>query len=432
MRAALWLIGLFALAVAGAWLADHNDGVVAVFLHPYRIDFSLNLFVLVLVVVVVVLLLAQRALSALLSLPREARRWRLQQKERAAHAALLQAFAEFMAGRYLRASKSAELVLSREETLRAASEHPLAHAASLRAVAHVVAAESAHALQNKALREQHWQQAEQQALQTSASERQTLTEGLILRSARWLLDDRDAQGSLTRLAQLPGAVSRRMVAMRIQLKAARLAGQAASALDTALLLAKHRAFSPSTAQSLVRSLVLDMVARTHDEQALAKLWQGLPVAQRQLPEVAALAATRWLQLGGEPVQARAWLLPVWDAMLTAGVASQTIIARQKVVQALELSMADVPSADARAWLARIESAQQAMPQEAHLQYLAGMVYMRHQLWGKAQSLLSMATRSLPDAGLQRRAWAALAELAEQRQDTAAALHAWKQAARTGS
>ncbi len=430
MRAALWLIGLFALAVAGAWLADNNQGVVAIFVHPYRIDFSLNLFVLALVGVVLLLLLAQKALWALLSLPREARRWRAQQKERAAHAARLTAFAELMAGRYLRARKSAELVLSREEALRDATEHPLTHAAALRTVAHVLAAESAHALQDKALRVQHLQEAEQLAQQAQASERQALAEGLTLRAARWSLDDRDAEGSLGRLAQLPPAVSRRTVAMRIQLKAARLAGQTARALDTALLLAKHRAFSPAAAQSLVRSLVMDLIARTHDERALEKLWQTLPTAQRQLPEVAALAVTRWLQLGGDPVRGRAWLLPVWEAML-AGGDNQTIMERQRLVQALELSLKDVPSADARAWLARIEAAQKAQPNEAHLQYLAGMVYMRHQLWGKAQTLLSMAARSLPDAGLQRRAWAALAELAEQRQDTAAALQAWKQAARLG-
>jgi HemY protein len=431
MRAALWLIGLFSLAVAGAWLADHNEGTVAFFLHPYRIDVSLNLFVLVLGLVVAVLLLAQKALSALLSLPREARRWRLQQKERAAHAALLEASAEFMAGRYLRARKSAELVLAREDALRDAAEHPLAHAAALRTVAHLVAAESAHALQDKALRDQHLQQAEQEALQADAAERQALTEGLNLRASRWLLDDRDAPASLARLAQLPAAVGRRTVAMRLQLKAARLAGQTAQALDTALLLAKHRAFSASAAQSLVRSLVMDLVARTHDGRALEKLWNHLPAVQRALPEVAALAATRWLQLGGEPVRARAWLLPVWESMLATGT-GQTLIDRQKVVQALELSMTDVPSTDARAWLARIEAAQQARPNEAHLQYLAGMVYLRHQLWGKAQTLLTQAARSLPDAALQRRAWAALAELAEQRQDTAAALQAWKQAARLGA
>ncbi|MBM3386429.1 MAG: heme biosynthesis protein HemY, partial [Betaproteobacteria bacterium] len=110
MRAALWLIGLFALAVSGAWLAAHNDGTVAIFLSPWRIDLSLNLLLLVLLLLVSVLLLAQKALSALWSLPREARRWRQQQKERAVHAALLDAYAQYMAGRYLRARKAAEQV----------------------------------------------------------------------------------------------------------------------------------------------------------------------------------------------------------------------------------------------------------------------------------------------------------------------------------
>jgi len=55
MRAALWLIGLFALAVAGAWVADHNEGMVAIFLYPYRIDLSLNLFALGLVLLLSVL-----------------------------------------------------------------------------------------------------------------------------------------------------------------------------------------------------------------------------------------------------------------------------------------------------------------------------------------------------------------------------------------
>ena len=428
MRAALWLIGLFALAVAGAWMADHNEGVVALFVYPYRIDLSLNLFALLLVVLLAVLLLAQQAVSAMLSLPREARRWRLQQKERAAHAALLNAYTEFMAGRYLRARKSAELVLSRENALRDAAEHPLAHAVALRAVAHVVAAEAAHALQDKEMRDQHLQQAEQEAAQASGSEKQALSEGLSLRAARWRLDDRDALGSLEQLAQLPGAVARRTVAMRIQLRAARLAGQTARALDTALLLAKHRAFSPLAAQSLVRSLVMELIARTHDERALDKLWQGLPMVQRQQTEIAAQAATRWLELGGEPAQARGWLLPVWDRLLATST-GRTILDMHRLVQVLEQTLKDVPSADARQWLARIEAAQQSRPSDAHLQYLAGMVCLRHQLWGKAQTLLAQSVKGLPDAGLQRRAWSALAELAEQRQDEAAALQAWKQAAR---
>ena len=102
-----------------------------------------------------------------------------------------------------------------------------------------------------------------------------------------------------------------------------------------------------------------------------------------------------------------------------------------MVQALVASLPDAQAADARAWLARVEAAQQAHPQDPHWQYLAGMVCLRHQLWGKAQGLLSQAVKGLQSPELKRQAWCALAELAEQRQEPSAALVAWKQAACVG-
>ena len=426
MRAALWLMGLFALAVAGAWLAGNNHGTVAIFLSPYRVDVSLNLVLVCLGALVFVLLLVQRALSALLSLPREARRWRLQQKERAAHAAMLDAIGHFMSGRFLRARKSAEAVLDREASLSAADQK-LGHSVALRALAHVMVAESAHALQDKALREAHLALAQEEAEQAKGNDRQTLLEGIALRAARWLIDDRDASASLAQLQQLPASVGRRTVAMRLHLKAARLAGQTEVALDTALLLAKHRAFSPAASQSLVRGLVHELIAKAHDDKALEKLWLSLPPAQRALTEVAADAAVRLMQLGGSAAQARQWLLPVWDSMQAAQPAWPAP-AMQRLVRGVQATLADVQSADARPWLARIESAQQARPSEPHLQYLAGMACQRHQLWGKAQTLLTQAVKGLQDPPMRRQAWCALAEMAEQRQDAAAAVQAWKQAA----
>ena len=63
-----------------------------------------------------------------------------------------------------------------------------------------------------------------------------------------------------------------------------------------------------------------------------------------------------------------------------------------------------------------------------MQYLAGMACMKRQLWGKAQQLLTQAALGLQDARLHRNAWRALAELAEQREDTQSAAIAWKRAA----
>ncbi|MEY2770413.1 MAG: hypothetical protein RIQ38_832, partial [Pseudomonadota bacterium] len=58
----------------------------------------------------------------------------------------------------------------------------------------------------------------------------------------------------------------------------------------------------------------------------------------------------------------------------------------------------------------------------------GMACHQQQLWGKAQHQMQQALKGALPVALQRQAWQVLAELAEQRQDSAAALHAWRQAA----
>jgi HemY protein len=77
MRAALWLMSLFAVAVASALFASQNIGTVSIFWSPYRLDLSLNLVLLGLVIVLLTMHWAQRALTALFELPRQAKRWRL-------------------------------------------------------------------------------------------------------------------------------------------------------------------------------------------------------------------------------------------------------------------------------------------------------------------------------------------------------------------
>src|SRR6478752_3373952 len=89
MRAALWLLALFGVAVAIALFAGNNQGTVTVFWPPYRVDLSLNLVLLLLFAAFLFLHAALGALAALFDLPRQALRWRAQQKERAIFASLL-------------------------------------------------------------------------------------------------------------------------------------------------------------------------------------------------------------------------------------------------------------------------------------------------------------------------------------------------------
>ncbi|MCW8173920.1 heme biosynthesis protein HemY [Verminephrobacter aporrectodeae] len=422
MRAALWILALFGVAVAVALFAGNNQGSVTLFWPPYRIDLSLNLVLLVSGGGFVTLYVALRALAALLELPHKARRWRAQQKERAMHGALLDALIQMFGGRFIRARKAAVAALAQEQAL-AAGGQAVPHGQQLRVLAHVLAAESAHALRDHAGRASHLQEALREAPARGSVSEQEMREGAQLRAAQWALDDRDAGAAFERLATLPQGAARRTLALRIKLKAARLAQQTQEALDTARLLGKHRAFSPSAAQSIVRGLAMELIDSARDGAQLEQIWRALEGPERNMPELAIHAAQRLVALGGTTTEVRAWLLPVWELVLELpdALAEQHAL---KLVRALEagLDALDVP------WLARIEAAQQANPRDARLQYLAGMACLKRQLWGKARQLLTQAAEQLGDAGLRASAWRHLAELAEQRGDDGAAASAWKKSA----
>ena len=423
MRAIAWLLALFGAAVAVALLAGNNQGTVTLFWPPYRIDLSLNLVLLLLVGGFVVLHLALRALAALFSMPQQARRWRVQQRERAMHASLLDALSHLLAGRFLRARKAAETALGQEQALTASGHH-LAHADQLRALSHLVTAESAQALQDRATRDEHLLLAIEHTAHRDAQETR---EGVQLRAARWALNDRDAHAALQWLDALPQGAARRTLALRARLKATRLARQTLSALETARLLAKHRAFSESGAQSLLRGLAMELINDAHDPAQLQRAWAQLDAVERQMPEVAIHAAQRLAQLQGDAAQARQWLLPIWERRMAQPEGwsdSQSI----KLIRALEAGFAASEDPIDLPWLHRIEAAQLRQGRDPNLQYLAGMACLRHQLWGKAQQLLTQALQNLKDPGLQRSAWRALATLAEQRDDHDAAREAYKRAA----
>ena len=427
MRAALWFMALFGIAVAVALFAGDNQAVVTIFWPPHRVDISFNLMVLLLAGLFLLLYLALRALSAVFSLPVQARRWRAQQKERAMYGALMDALAHLMAGRYIRASKSAHHALAQEKSLGVTTDpvgHPSGHSASLasqlRSLAHLLVAESAQALQNKPLRNEHLQLALQNS---SARHAQEMREGVQFRAARWALEDHDAPAALDWLGQLPQGASRRTLALRMKLRAARYGGQTLPALETARLLAKHRAFSPAAAQSIVRGLALELLSDAHDAAQLQQAWGALDDSERAMPELCVHAASRLMSLHGDAALAREWLLPAWDQM----VAPRSELGdklRIKLISVLEVGM---DSLDAE-WLARIEAAQRSRPRDANLQYLAGMACLSRQLWGKARQLLEQAAPALQDRLLHRNAWRALAVLAEQREDDVSAAEAYKRAA----
>jgi HemY protein len=430
---------LFAAAVALALVAGNNQGTVTLFWPPHRVDLSLNLVLLGLLAAFATLHVALRALAALFALPQQARRWRLQQRERAQFVAVLDALSHLLAGRFLRARKSAELALTHEDHL---SRHgdSLPYGKRLRVLSHLLAAQSAHVLQDRDGRAAHFDLALSHAEQRDAQE---VREGVQLRGAQWALDDHDAALALRWLEALPQGASRRTAAMRLRLKAARLAGQTGLALDTARLLRRHHAFSDLTGRSIVRGLILEQLQASRDDSQLQSVWDALEAQEQADPDVALAAAMRRLAAGGDAAQTRQWLLPIWERM--TGYATGTDADRTGLTPAQEVQLvstlaqsfmpghpeaaghSEARSALEAGWLTRIETAQSRWPGDALFLYLAGMACMQLQLWGKAQQMLGQSAPHLRDAALARSAWLALAALAERRDDIASAKLAYQNA-----
>jgi HemY protein len=137
------------------------------------------------------------------------------------------------------------------------------------------------------------------------------------------------------------------------------------------------------------------------------------------------AAQRMLQFSGEAHAVMPWLTPLWNRMVQQPDSCTPAI-RERVAQLLARALVMLP-ADPD-WLASIERARQTYPRWVELQYLAGMVCWHHALWGKAQQMLEQAAPQLKHAEMQRQAWRTLAQLAEQKEDTARAQLCWKRAA----
>ena len=392
MRGVLWVVLLFAVAVVAAMTLGTNDSLVTLNWRGWRVDLSLNLFLLLLVGGYFFLAATLRGIEALVSLPRRAGEWRRLQRERAVHRHLREAQFELAAARFARARRAAERALSLLDI-----GQPLDDAAEIGVAARLLAAEAAHRLQDREARDAALAAALEQA---SARSLRVSGEGARLLAAAWALDDRDADRALQLLAGLPAGVSRRTQALRLRLQAARLAQRPVEALQTARLLAKHQAFSPGAAQGLLRSLAGQVVDAAHDADQLRREWQMLDPADRRDPIVAAHAARRAAVLGA-PGDGRFWLLPHWERLAELAVEER---------EAVAAALTEVLSGLGPEWLPVAERALDRLRREPLVEAVVGMVYAERELWGKARRPLENAAASpaLP-AALRRRAWRLLAQ-----------------------
>ena len=400
MRAVIWFILLFVVAVVAASTLGTNDGMVSVYWGHQRTDISLNLFLLGFIGSCFAVVSVIQAINALVGLPKRAHEWRVARRDRTAQAALREALAQYFGGRYSRSHKAAQRALVIQ-----AETPDLVQDNEFTVLGHLLAAGSLHKMQDRQRRDEQLQSALD--LSSRSPLARPAEEGARLLAAEWALDDRNADRALELLAELPPGVARRTHALRLKLQATRLAHQPHEALRTARLLAKHQGFSKGAAQGLLRALAFESLEGARDADQVRRVWLTLEAADRRDPMVAARAAG-CLAAHGAHAEARSWLRPFWDRF--SELAEDE---RAAVSNALVPTLAGIGPD----WLPRLEAAIKAHPREAAVSYAVGCALAERQLWGKARQLLEQAAgeRTLGTAS-RRHAWLMLARLAEEQGD----------------
>ncbi|MEF7613616.1 heme biosynthesis HemY N-terminal domain-containing protein [Aquincola sp. MAHUQ-54] len=412
MRSIIWLVLLFVVAVVAASTLGRNDGLVTFYWSGWRLDLSLNLFVVGLMLLCFALVSAISGVNTLIGLPARAREWRMARRERAAQAALRESLAEFLGARYGRAQKAAQRALSIQDSAADLAPDP-----ELRVLAHLLAASSLHRLQDRARRDEHLAQALRQPRRPGLP--RVADEGAQLLAAEWALDDRDGPRALQLLSELPPGVARRTQALRLRLQAQRQMRQPLDALRSARLLAKHQGFSPVAAQGLLRSLAFEAIDATHDADQLRTAWLQLEPGDRRDPYVAARAATRAASFGRHE-EGRQWLKPFWEQMAEWGADG-----REHVARALCACLQGIGSE----WLPRLEAALLGHAHEPAVVLAVGAAFAERQLWGKARRPLEQAAGSASlDSASRRLAWRMLARVAREEGDEARAVRSEQAAA----
>lgn len=364
MRILLWLLALFALAVGVSLAFGYNEGYVLIVLPPWRVELSLNFFIVLAVGGFLLGHVLLRLLSHTLRLPQAVRAFRERKRREKGARALREAVQQLFEGRYGHALKNAALS-------HAASEAP--------ALSALVAARAAHSLRD-ARREEEW-------LKRAAEHDAEAHAARLMTEAELHVDARRFEAALAALNALQEGGGRHIAALRLALRVHRGLGRWDDVLKAARQLEKHRALTQDAAAPLKQRAHLENLrGREGDARALAAYWEDMPAEDRRFSRLAAAAARALIAAGD-------------------GATAQRIIEQQVEAEwdsELAGLYAECRGGDILARIARGEKWLEKQPEDARLLLALGKLCREQQLWGKAQSYFeaSLAIQPSQDAHVE--------------------------------
>ncbi|WP_133650757.1 heme biosynthesis protein HemY [Paraburkholderia flava] len=383
IRSLIWLAFLFAIAVVLAITGRFDAGQVLLVYPPYRVDISLNLFIVGVIVLFIVVYALLRIVRNVWQMPRRVAAYRARSRVAKAHTALRDAIGNLYAGRFSRAEKAARDSLANADNKGAAG---------------LIAANAAHRMHEYARRDEWLAQIDGADWQDAR----------LMATADMRADARDADGALAALKEMQSQGGRRIHAQQITLRAQQQLKNWSEVLKLVKTLEKREAIHPAVAVRL-RQLAAENLLRDrrHNADALLELWHSLTPVERHSPRLADLAAELLIALN-RPQDARKIveeaLAQNWDARLLR-------------------RYPDTAGGDALPLIQKAEGWKNERPEDADLLFALGRLCLHQQLWGKAQSFLETALKLADNEPLKIRSHRALARLHEQLGDTEkASLH----------
>lgn len=388
MRIFLSLVILFAAAIGLAVGARFNLGNVVFFYPPYRIDLSLNFFIVLLALLFIVLFAIFNALRSAQQMPQRVAAYRREKREREGNRALREALKALFEGRFGHAEKAAA---------RAAE---CADNAGLSAL---IAARAAHRI-GQPDRRGMWL--------AKAQDDQSLKTARLMTAMELSIDGYEPEPALEAIKELNSSGTRHIHALRLALKANQRAKNWPEVLRLVRLLDKRNALHPALSRRL-REMAYDALLSSgaHDTESIRNVWASIPAEDRVQPFVAIRAATafnaRGLHDEARGIVEKA-LASEWD---------------ERLVRAYGNSAAAEGSPALLTQIERCEEWIESRPNDPELALTLGALCLRQKLWGKAQRHLEHALSEASEPETVRQAHLKLAQMHEAlNQPEEAAMH----------
>lgn len=393
MRIFLSLVILFAAAIGLAVGARFNPGNVVFFYPPYRIDLSLNLFLVLAALLFVVLYLILGAIRSTQQMPHRVAAYRREKREREGNRALRDALKALFEGRFGHAEKAAARATESADN------------AGLSAL---IAARAAHRM-GQPERRDDWL--------AKTQEDPTLKTARLMTAIELWVDGHEADNALGAVNELNASGTRHIHALRLALKANQRAKNWPEVLRLVRLLDKRNALHPALSRRLRELAYEDLLTRqAHDVESIRRVWATIPAEDRVQPFVAIRAANAFNAKGlhdeARHVVEKA-LAAEWD---------------ERLVRAYGNSAGSEGSAALLAQIEHCEEWAKVRPTDADLALTLGTLCLRQKLWGKAQRHLEHALSDATEPEKVREAHLKLAQLHEALNQTEQAAAHYRQCA----